>query len=233
MIKIIREKLRILRYRFSFFGKEKKLPNSYISSSVGNNELTKLMDYHGSDKGGKNNHHNYTNYYFELFSQRKNEIKNFLEIGLGTNNPNISSNMGSEGVPMASLRAWRDYFVNANIYGADIDKSILKNEDRIKTFYVDQNNPESIDGLFQNIGNIKFDVILDDGLHHYDSNICFFENSIKYLNQNGTYIIEDVHYKYKLKLIDYFKNKNYYFSFVNILHNKNIKDNALIVIKKT
>ncbi len=233
MIKIIREKLRTLRYRFSFFGKEKNLPNSYISSSVSNNELTKLMDYHGSDKGGKNNHHNYTNYYFELFSQRKNEIKNFLEIGLGTNNPNISSNMGSDGVPMASLRAWRDYFVNANIYGADIDKSILKNEDRIKTFYVDQNNPESIDGLFQNIGNIKFDVILDDGLHHYDSNICFFENSIKYLNQNGTYIIEDVHYKYKLKLIDYFKNKNYYFSFVNILHNKNIKDNALIVIKKT
>ena len=232
MIKIIREKLRTLRYKFFFFGKEKKLPNSYISSSVGNNELTKLMNHYGSDKGGKNNHHNYTNYYFELFSQRKKEIKNFLEIGLGTNNPNISSNMGSDGVPMASLRAWRDYFVNANIYGADIDKSILKNENRIKTFYVDQKNSDSIHELFQNIGNIKFDVILDDGLHHYDANICFFENSIKHLNQNGIYIIEDVHYKYKLKLLDYFKNKNYNFSFINIYHNKNIKDNALIVIKK-
>ena len=39
--------------------------------------------------------------------------------------------MGSEGVPLASLRAWRDYFKNANIYGADIDKGILKDEERI------------------------------------------------------------------------------------------------------
>ena len=29
-------------------------------------------------------------------------------------------------------------FPNAQIYGADIDKNILKDEERIKTFYVDQ-----------------------------------------------------------------------------------------------
>ena len=52
-------------------------------------QLTKLMDYYGSDKGGKSNHHNYTNYYSELFLYRKNEIKNFLEVGLGTNNQNF------------------------------------------------------------------------------------------------------------------------------------------------
>ena len=71
MIRKIREKLRILRYKFNFFGREKELPNYYISSSIVDNELTKLMNFYGSDKGGKNNHHNYTNYYSELFSQKK------------------------------------------------------------------------------------------------------------------------------------------------------------------
>ena len=232
MIRFIREKLRLLKYRLFFFAKEKELPNSYISSLTVDDQLTKLMDYYGSDKGGKSNHHNYTNYYSELFFHRKNEIKNFLEVGLGTNNQKFLSNMGPEGSPLASVRAWRDYFVNANIYGADIDKSILKNENRIKTFYVDQTNSKSIEELFLNIGNVKFDIIIDDGLHEYDANICFFENSIRYLNYDGFYIIEDVHYKYKLKFFNYFKNKKYYFSFVNIYHNKNFKDNSLIVIKK-
>ena len=53
---------------------------------------------------------------------------------MGTNDTNVLSNMGPEGKPLASLRAWRDYFQNANIYGADIDKNILKDEDRIKMF---------------------------------------------------------------------------------------------------
>ena len=232
MIRFIREKLRLLKYRVFFFAKEKELPNSYISSLTVDDQLTKLMDYYGSDKGGKSNHHNYTNYYSELFFHRKNEIKNFLEVGLGTNNQKFSSNMGPEGSPLASVRAWRDYFVNANIYGADIDKSILKNENRIKTFYVDQTNSQSINELFLNIGNVKFDIIIDDGLHEYYANICFFENSIKYLSDDGLYIIEDVHYKYKDKFFEYFKNKNYSFSFINLYHKKNIKDNSLIVIKK-
>jgi len=232
MIRFIREKLRFLKYRLFFFAKEKELPNSYISSLTADDQLTKLMDYYGSDKGGKSNHHNYTNYYSELFFHRKNEIKNLLEVGLGTNNQNFSSNMGPEGFPLASARAWRDYFVNANIYGADIDKSILKNENRIKTFYVDQTNSQSIEELFLNIGNVKFDIIIDDGLHEYDANICFFENSIRYLNYDGFYIIEDVHHKYKSKFFNYFKNKKYYFSYINIYHNKNIKDNSLIVIRK-
>ena len=47
-----------------------------------------------------------------------------------------------------------------NIYGADIDKKILKNEDRIKTFFVDQTNPETIKTMFKNIGVDEFDIIL-------------------------------------------------------------------------
>ena len=230
-MKYIREKLRNLKYKIKFLGKKKNMSFSYLSNSKNNKQLTDLMNLFGSDKGGRNNHHNFASYYSEIFFHKRNDIKNFLEIGLGTNDTSVLSNMGSNGIPLASLRAWRDYFKNANIYGADIDKNILKNEDRIETFYVDQTDPITIKEMFKNIGEKKFDIILEDGLHEYNANICFFENAIEYLESNGTYIIEDVYYKDQDKFIKYFENKKYNFSIVDIFHEKNIANNCLIIIK--
>ena len=230
-MKYIREKLRKLKYKIKFLGKKKNMSFSYLSNSKNNKQLTDLMNLFGSDKGGRNNHHNFASYYSEIFFHKRNDIKNFLEIGLGTNDTSVLSNMGSNGIPLASLRAWRDYFKNANIYGADIDKNILKNEDRIETFYVDQTDPITIKEMFKNIGKKKFDIILEDGLHEYNANICFFENAIEYLEPNGTYIIEDVYYKDQDKFIKYFENKNYNFSIIDIFHEKNIANNCLIIIK--
>ena len=68
-----------------------------------------------------------------LFSQKKNSVTNIFEIGLGSINTKIVSNMGKFGKPGASLRAFRDFCPNAIIYGADIDQSILFKEERIKT----------------------------------------------------------------------------------------------------
>ena len=230
-MKYIREKLRNLKYKIKFLGKKKNMSFSYLSNSKNNKQLTDLMNLFGSDKGGRNNHHNFASYYSEIFFHKRNNIKNFLEIGLGTNDTSVLSNMGSNGIPLASLRAWRDYFKNANIYGADIDKNILKNEDRIETFYVDQTDPITIKEMFKNIGEKKFDIILEDGLHEYNANICFFENAIEYLEPNGTYIIEDVYYKDQDKFIKYFENKKYNFSIIDIFHEKNIANNCLIIIK--
>ena len=39
------------------------------------------------------------------------------------------------------------YFLNATIYGADVDKKILKNEEKIKTYYVDQTDKNSINEM--------------------------------------------------------------------------------------
>ena len=231
-MKYIREKLRKLKYKIKFLGKKKNMSFSYLSNSKNNKQLTDLMNLFGSDKGGRNKHHNFASYYSEIFFHKRNDIKNFLEIGLGTNDTSVLSNMGSNGIPLASLRAWRDYFENANIYGADIDKEILKNEERIKTFFVDQTNPETIKSLFKNMGVDEFDIILEDGLHEYNANICFFENSIKYLGSNGIYIIEDVYYKDKKKFIKYFKNTDYNYAIVDIFHKKNIANNCVIIVRK-
>ena len=231
-MKILRETIRFFKYKLKFLSRNKLTSLNYNVNSSNNSRLTELMNLYGSDKGGKNNHHNYSKFYSEIFFNKRKKFKNFLEIGLGTNNINLASNMGAEGVPLASLRAWRDFFENANIYGADIDKNILKNEDRIKTFFVDQKNPEAIKSMFEQIGEDTFDIILEDGLHEYSANICFFENSIKFLSDDGTYIIEDVYFKDKEKFINYFKNKNYNYSVVDIYHEKNIANNCLVIVRK-
>jgi len=231
-MKYLRKLIRTFKYKSKFISKNKDTKLNYVVNSSANSRLTELMNLHGSDKGGRNDHHNYSEYYSEIFFNNRKQIKNFLEIGLGTNNIKLASNMGEDGTPLASLRAWRDYFENANIYGADIDKEILKNENRIKTFFVDQTNPETIKSLFQSIDVDEFDIILEDGLHEYNANICFFENSIKYLSGDGIYIIEDVYYKDKKKFIKYFKNTDYNYAIVDIFHKKNIANNCVLIVRK-
>ena len=227
----LRKLFRLLKYRIKFLNKNNKAKiNYFVQSRFLDKNLTDLMDHYGSDKGGLKKNHNYSDYYQPIFFDKRENIKNILEVGLGTNNIRLPSNMGLQGKPLASLRAWRDYFPNANVYGADIDKEILKNEDKIKTYYVDQTSVISISELFKNIGSVNFDIIIDDGLHEYNANICLFENSFKFLNKQGYYIIEDVSYKDKSKFFEYFLNSNYNFSIIDIFHKNNISDNCLIII---
>lgn len=232
-MRFIRNFFRKLKYKIRFLGKNnQKLVNYFVSSNITNKKLTELMNYYGSDKGGVNKDHNFSDYYSEIFFHKKNDEIILLEVGLGSNNLTIPSNMGADGSPLASLRAWRDYFKNGKIYGADIDKNILKNEERIKTYFVDQREQESINNLFKNINEKKFDIIIDDGLHEYSANICLLENSFKYLNSKGIYIIEDVFFKDKNKFLNYLKKKNYNFSIIDIYHKYNISNNCLITIYK-
>lgn len=231
-MKILREFIRNIKYQIKFLSKNDNLNLNYFVNATTNSELKNLMNHHGSDKGGKNNHHNYADVYSDMFGHKKHKVKNILEIGLGSNDVNVPSNMGIKGVPLASLRAWRDFFKNANIYGADIDKKILKNEDRIFTFFVDQNDKSSIKKMFDQIPCKKFDIILDDGLHEFNANINLFENAIDFLDDEGIYIIEDVYYKDKSKFINYLKNKNFYYSIIDIYHKKNIANNIIVTIKK-
>src|SRR5271165_7030339 len=136
-------------------------------------ELSTLCDKYGSDKGAisKTGHpygwppHNYADFYEDKFSHCREHFNKVFECGLGTNNPDIPSSMGVSGRPGASLRIWRDYFPNAHIYGADIDKDILFQEERISTFHVDQMSPDSIGQLWNSINTSDFDLIIDDGLH--------------------------------------------------------------------
>lgn len=153
--------------------------------------LCTIMKKFGSDKSTS---HNYTTLYHQLFEKIQNNAINLLEVGLGTNNPNIDSNMGVDGKPCASLYGWREYFNKASIFGADVDKNILCQSDRIKTFFVDSLNEITIYRAFKYgyMTSIMFDIIIDDGLHTSESQKKLFFNLIDKLKPGGIYIIEDV-----------------------------------------
>ena len=72
---------------------------------------------------------------------------------------------------------WKEFFIKAKIYGADIDENTLFQENRIKTFTVDQFSQKSIKRMWQKINVKEFDLIIDDGCHQFEGTINFFEFS--------------------------------------------------------
>lgn len=204
--------------------------------------LNGLCDYYGSDKGqiANNGHpypwpsHTYADFIERHFGHCRMFVENVFECGLGTNNPDLASNMTSSGKPGASLRVWRDYFPSGQIYGADIDREILFTEERIKTFFCDQTSTESIAALWSAVGDVEFDIMIDDGLHTFEAGVSLFENSFHKLRSEGVYIIEDVGPQSLLSFKEYFLNKNYNYDFINLYRKSvgDLGDNSLVVVRK-
>jgi len=148
------------------FNNYKENSNYFPLNTIINNNLT-----------DKNSYHSYIDVYEKLFKKNQLTTKNVLEIGIERG---------------GSLKLWNDYFVNATIYGLDINEAplFLSSYKRIKTIKCDAYSSESVDYFIKN--NIKFDIIIDDGPHTLESMIYVIEKYTKLLNSNGILIIEDV-----------------------------------------
>ena len=204
-------------------------------------ELSALCDIYGTDKGElqKFGHpyswasHNYADFYARHFDHCRNSVKNVFECGLGTNNPNLPSSMGISGKPGASLRVWRDYFPNSMVYGADIDRDVLFEEERIKTYFIDQLVPASIESYWDLVGITDFDLMVDDGLHTFEAGVTLFLNSVSRLASNGIYVIEDVTINDLVRYKDFFNRKDFIVEYIS-LHRPamDISDNSLVVVRK-
>ena len=151
------------------------------------NRMASLFNHYGSDKSTT---HDYHRIYAPILCKLPKAAK-IIEIGLGTNNTDVVSTMGCNGIPGASLRAFRDFCPKAKIYGADIDSRILFNEERIETFYVDQLSTESLQKLASNVGS-NFDLVIDDGLHSPDANVNTLLFGLSVVKTNGWVVIEDI-----------------------------------------
>lgn len=198
--------------------------------------LCNIMTKYGSDKGS---YHNYTAIYYDFFNDISNNNLNVFELGLGTNYTDIPSSMGPNGKPGASLYGWKEFFPISNIYGADIDKRILFNDDRINTYFCDQTDIRSISNLWNtnDLKNLEFDIILDDGLHEFNANLTFFENSVYKLKKGGKYIIEDLFPETIEKfesIKEHLINKHNLASFkvLNLVKDHYPIDNNLLIISK-
>ena len=141
--------------------------------------------------------------------------------------------MGENYVPGASLRVWRDYFPRARVYGADIDEDVLFSDERIGTFHVDQTDDESIRKMWQKLPDVKFDLMIDDGLHEYDAGISLFEGSIERLLEHGEYVIEDVKAVDARKYWSYFSQSDWNIKIVDLPRpGVRLGDNRLVVMSR-
>jgi 8-demethyl-8-alpha-L-rhamnosyltetracenomycin-C 2'-O-methyltransferase len=114
--------------------------------------------------------------------------------------------VGNEYFAGASIRAWRDFFPSALIFGLDIQTKMFFNDNRIFCLETDQSNSNKLENTITEIKKINqnshIDLIIDDGSHEISDMILSFNTLFKYLNIDGLYIIEDI----KKKDMDIFKN---------------------------
>ena len=116
--------------------------------------------------------------YEKYFADFKDKKINILEIGVGNGD---------------SLRIWREYFVNANICGIDIDKKnfII---DNVEILIGDQSDHSFLQTIVNKYH--KFDIIIDDGGHISKDIIFSFNFLFPFLNNNGIYVVEDLQTSY-------------------------------------
>lgn len=144
--------------------------------------LCELAVKHCVDKGGWHTLagcvcHNYTPVYHSMFGHRRDSVRRVLEVGV---------NHG------ASIRMWKEYFPNAEIFGVDIRPECLFQEDRIKCFQGDQSNPDSLRAAVGKAGKGLFDLIIDDGSHVRQHQVITANTLIEFLSETGSYITEDL-----------------------------------------
>lgn len=143
-------------------------------------ELAKLFNRHDCDKSRK---HGYEKVYEPHFEPRRNDEINLLEIGT---------------FKAASTKAFHEYFPNANIYTIDIfqrtqpENLPILNEERVHWLKADTTIASLPQLMREEWGDIEFDFIIDDGAHWPMANLLTFKNCFPFLNEDGTYFIEDV-----------------------------------------
>jgi hypothetical protein len=166
-----------------------KIENLLVNTDLGHT-LQGYFQKYGSDKG---NSSSLPLLYASILGSvmgQSSEIS-LLEIGLGTNNVDVESNMGVSGKPGASVRAFRDFLrPQDKVVGADVDVRILFQSPGIETYFVDQLSQASLVQLGNQVGNL--DLIIDDGLHILESNVNTVLSLLGNLKRNGYMIVEDI-----------------------------------------
>jgi hypothetical protein len=161
-------------------------------------ELTRLANKFGSDKGTLFDGHGYTRIYKRAFEGRRHERISLLEIGL--HRPDADRRRAinaAEGVTQAaahkapSLVMWRTFFPNANIFGFDIDDFSQVHINRCTIVRGDMSSLNDLSRLVQTIGQ-RIDIIIDDASHASHHQQIAFGYLFPYLRSGGIYAIEDL-----------------------------------------
>lgn len=143
-------------------------------------ELGDLFNKYGCDKTKK---HMYDRIYGPALEKFKDQEINILEVGVFNGH---------------STEAFHEFLPKANLYGLDIfvrtkatDLPCYKKD---RTDYIKGSSiePSVKSQIIKKFGNVKFDVIIDDGLHTPQANKMTFRYLSPFLKEDGVFFIEDV-----------------------------------------
>ena len=169
-----------------------------IDSTQAKSDLCLLCAEAGTDKSPftVNGHrHPYTMPYSLLLEPLRHKPIKFAEIGVFRG---------------ASLRAWRNYFTQARIFGYDNDRPNLEyifSMGLPNTYLglMDASNEESITagraGYCQQDSEL-FDVILDDASHNPPDQCAVIKVGLKFLKKGGLLIVEDIFRERSIELYE-------------------------------
>lgn len=144
-------------------------------------EIGKKYDTDKSSIRTVGHSHPYTNFYYDLLKDKKDEKITICEVGIFKGE---------------SLNMWGEYFKNAKIVGFDnkyeyIDKFNEQNTNKnITTDFLDIQYENSIKKSLEEHG--PYDIIIEDTNHFFDDQIRFIKTAIYSLKKGGTLIIEDI-----------------------------------------
>lgn len=141
----------------------------------------------GSDKSES---HSYEKIYARIFSETAPD-GGVVEIGLGSQDRSVLSHMDHKFRPGGSLRSFAELFPSAQIFGGDIDSSVLFTASRINTRQVDQLDPASLNTFLAAIPD-GVAVFIDDGLHSPEANLNSLRAALPKLRPGGWAVIEDI-----------------------------------------
>ena len=140
--------------------------------------LLEIGNRYGTDKPG----HGYLPYYDEIFTPRRDEPLKFMEIGICNEEPVNDPNGGS-------LRMWKEYFPNADVFGVDKEPYKVITEDRIRVFTGLQGDKTFLATVVAQTGPL--DIVVDDGSHCSTDHLASFSALWPQVNPGGWYCIED------------------------------------------
>lgn len=145
--------------------------------------LKEFFENNENQKSDKGTTHDYISaYYNNEFTSKRFDSINLLEIGIHRG---------------LSLKLWKDWFVNANIFAIDPCQEVSILQEVID----EVNKRENVkiikdDAYSQHILNMfedaSIDYIIDDGPHTLESQIYSIKHWLKKIKKGGKLIIEDI-----------------------------------------
>jgi hypothetical protein len=172
--------------------------------------------------GDKSTTHSYIPVYEMLLAPYRRRGVQMLEVG-------VASGM--------SLRMWREYFSEGDVWGVDLsptplpgcDLTGLAAEMNHRLCFFDACNRGEAD---RNFAGRQFDVIIEDASHTLEAQKAIWLNLSRYLAKDGLYVIEDVEHLPELMLWLCRSIPSRYIQVIDLRAKKSRFDDVLVVVRQ-